>query len=321
MINIYFHITIFFFSFNSLLFEINPSKETITNLSPCEYLGQKLTDYLYLKGEAKDSMWQVIISERNTCLDTFYYAIAKPNYNYFFSQEEVNQLRDILNDSIDLSNLNAVKAAGLFNAKQHQYAIAKLADPDFFDELRLYIQKNEIERKRIFYISGIKEKSIPHIALANLGDTIVEDSIINILKWGFSSLLDQFQNSESRLDSIERMHSISTFIQNKFDTYLTPIYTRRSIFETLEFFDYDINADHLRNDEYDHSHSFLSYEYFMIVIYPKLIPLNGALFITEIGNYSYGVRSQQELKEYNILKRQLIKDIRTGKMPVINIVR
>ena len=289
--------------------------------SDCDDFEARLKSYCRASTFQKDSIWSLMQKQHMNCVEEFYETIAF-GWNSCFDEKEITQIRAILNDSLDLSKKYAIRAAGIYQATKHQYAIAKLADPDFFDELYNYFRYAYFNEEQPNPRVNLTQKKEPHIALANMGDTIVEDKLINVFLSIYDSLIIQLQESKDTIEIINNINTISTFLNKRLIKFLTPLETRRSLFKTLRMFDLDLNRDYFwPSQSHGHEHATVSCWYLDYIIFPKIEPYQMLDIRDNIYSNCWGVLPEEERLEFKKQKEQLIQDIRDGKIKLIPLIR
>ena len=287
----------------------------------CISFERTLNTYCQAPDNQKDSIWQYALIQHTDCLNEFYKTIIY-GWNWCFGEKEINQVRAILNDSLDLSNEHAILAAGVYQATNHQYTIAKLADPDFFDELTTYLRFIYLKGKQPPNTSSFYKKKMPHIALANMGDTLVENKIINIMLNMYDSLLIQFNQSKDTTEYIYNIDLLDRFLNDQSPKYLGLLFTRRSLFKTLRMFDLDLSRDYFWAPRmHGHEHSMISCRYLERIIFKKFNFYQMLDIRDNIYSNCWGVLPEEKRLEFKKQKEQLIQDIKNGKIELIPLIR
>ncbi|MEM9848198.1 MAG: hypothetical protein AAF847_09940 [Bacteroidota bacterium] len=290
--------------------EVLTKEASDTSLSLADAYGSICFYYCLIKkhrtafiGEEDDSFILKLIERDRHKYSKRYKTFLKRNI-HCFSQKEYNRAKKYLvqqTSDLDLNDPMTYDLISLYQLKSFGDTLRKIADPKWFDEFKAEVETSPRNRN---ISKEILKRALPFVALANLGDKEIENSILSFIM------------SHVKTFDVNDMDRSKAWVQNQFYSkvigqILSRLYSKESVSKTLDMIDNCLLVNDYLPETYDVLYTPLCWQYAGSVIASKLHPNCRDLF-TLNNEYNLGsvgrISLETEQRRINKIKNAILQD-------------
>jgi hypothetical protein len=258
--------------------------ENITSIYFKNSLDRAITNYIsyhYYAPEEAIELFDLILKKTRASKDE-YYKFLLLNVEVL-SYPQIELIKSDLAMVLDKTDYLFYNLVSSYHLDVYKETIARDVDAAYFSKLRTAFNDKAIP-------VGLLEKAKPLIALANLGDVSMEDSIINII--------GEFYSRSFAVDDslVKKAHYIDLYFM-VVPKILANLNSKRSVEQTLYLMldDYTIYLDHIRTPVYE---PFVNY-----IITPKVSGSDYSLIQMTMFDYENGNQLKKRAFVNNLYDR------------------